>query len=58
MNDVQPVIISTNPRPPSAHMCSHSQCDEETRTILVEYLNGHFFEKEEEGGWAMSLKDL
>lgn len=57
LNTVKPVIYSTYPKPPSAHICS--QCDEETRTILVEYLDGYFFEKEEEEGWAMmSLKDL
>jgi hypothetical protein len=54
LNALDPAGAAT--RAPSAHMCK--SCDEETRSILVEYLDGYWFEKEEEEGWAMSLKDL
>ena len=44
--------------PLSAHMCGTPGCNEETRAVLVEYTDGHFFEKEEEEGWAASLIQL
>lgn len=44
-------------RPPNAHTCS--KCNEQTRSIRIEYSNGDIFEEEVvEEGWALSLSQL